>query len=117
MDKILRLRLHTLIEPQNVIRRDEIDDARWCHPIDLMLQNMPNPLRVIRIFCFYFVRVIEPLHNLRDIEPRLHIKIRKRMRRIIKAAGILALEFIHHLLHNTARRKDLIRLLRRDRKL
>ena len=36
------------------------------------------------------------------------------MRRIIKAAGILARECIHHLLHNTTRRKNLIRLLRWD---
>ena len=91
-----------------------IDDLSWSKPIYLMLKDVLQPLCFVRECLFHAVAVEQSLHNLGYIETRLHIQVSKGLARIIETTGILLLQHIDHLLHNTLGREDLIGLLRRD---
>ena len=61
--------LQFFVKAQNVIRCDQINNARRSHAVNLFLQDMANTLFVIRERGFQPFTAIEPLHDLCDIQP------------------------------------------------
>ena len=104
----------SFVKSHDIVCRDKINNPRRCHTIDLIRKDMADALLAVWIELLHLFTPIEAFHDFRDVEPRLHVKIREGRLRVIEAARILLFELIHHFLHDPARSEDLVRLLRRD---
>lgn len=102
------------VESENVVDGDQVDDPRRRHAVDLVLKDVADPVAVVRKRLFHLRAFVKAFDDFGDIEPRFHVEVGERFRRIVETAGIFFLEQIDHHLHHPFRREDLVRLLRRD---
>lgn len=108
------MEFQALVEAQDIARGDLVDDFRRREPVHLILKNMAKAFLLVGERFFHFLALEEPLHDLRDIEPGLHVKVNESLVRLVEAAGVLQLQHIHHFLDDVLRRENLVRLLRRN---
>ena len=89
------------------------NNARGSHSIDLFLKNMPYPCFIIREPLLHGLTPVQPLDNLRDVQAGLHVEVRERIVRVVKTAGVVFFQLIHHHLDNPFRREYLVCFLGR----
>ena len=58
--------------------------------------------------------LINPCHDFRNVQTRLHVKICERCVRVIKASRIFLFKLVHHIFYDTFRGEKLVRSLRRN---
>ena len=71
--KMRRLGLQGFIEPQDIIGRYKIYYLRRCDTIDLLPDDMPDTLGVVRKQRFHLLAAVKTLYDLRDVQTGLHV--------------------------------------------
>ena len=111
---IILLDMYLIAETKDISQADPVNNLRRRAAIYLFREDMIQPLGVIWKECFHALALIKARDNFCYVHTGLHIEVSECSIRIIKAAGILFLQPIHHILHDTLRCKDLVGSLRRN---
>lgn len=103
-----------ITEAKDIVLADAVNDFRRCQSVDLFGKDVVQPFFPVRIELSHARTVVEPFHDFRDVHAGLHVEVGEGLCIIIKAAGILFFQQVHHVLHHFFRRENLVCLLRRN---
>ena len=77
-----------------------IDNFRRSLSIYLLFKDMFQTFFTVRELLFHLIALVQPLHNLCNIQTRFHIQINKGLIWHIKATRILLFQHVHHFLNH-----------------
>lgn len=92
-------------ELRKMVRRNQVDNPHRGHAVHLLVQNVTDTRLVIRDQRLHLLAAVQPLDDLYDAEPGFHVQVDKGLDRIVKAARVVRLQYVHQLLHNPLRHK------------
>ena len=103
-----------LRESKNIVGRNAINNFGRSQTVDLLFEDVFEPLLGVRERSFHAFALVQTLHDFGNVQARFHVQVNKGLVRVIKASGIFFFQKRYHLRHSCFRRKDLVRALWRD---